>query len=71
MADANDRPAGPGKRDMIELARIAGEALPIEPDVAYIIVAVDVRTGNIGWISQVPGENVTEVLGNIVASRRN
>jgi uncharacterized secreted protein with C-terminal beta-propeller domain len=56
---------------MIELARLAGEALPVEPDVAYIIVAVDVRTGNIGWISQVPGENVTEVLGNIVASRRN
>lgn len=71
MADANDSGQSGRHNNMIEVARQAGEALPVFDHTAYIIIAVDIRTGSIGWVSQVPSEQVTEILGNIVASKRN
>lgn len=71
MADANDSSGSPSTNNMIEVAREIGETLPHHDRVGYIIIAVDIRTGAIGWVSQVPAEQVTEILGNIVVSRRN
>jgi len=68
MADPSDDSAGP--RNMIELARQAGEHLPHHADVGYILVAVDMHTGHLGWVSQVEAGMCTEVLGCVVAARR-
>jgi len=68
--DRSDSSAGPS-RNMVEIARALGEQLPPHDGVGYIVIAVDIETGQIGWVSQVSAEQVTEVLGNIVVSRRN
>lgn len=71
MADESASPEVQGNA-MMALAREIGEHhLPHHAGVGHIIIAVEMKTGAIGWVSQVTGETVTEVLGNIVASKRN
>lgn len=69
MADAND--SGRSDRNMVEVARQVGESLPEHEHAAYVVIAIDRRNGNVGWISQVPVAHMIEALGNIVRSQVN
>lgn len=71
MADRNaSGSASPNQTRMQIEARRLGERLPQTPDIAYIVIAVHVPTGDIGWVSQIVGERLTELLGNMVATMR-
>ena len=70
MADANDSSGSPSQ-NMIEVARQIGESLPDHEHAAFVVIAIDRRTGAVGWVSQVQVAHMVEALGNIVRSQVN